>query len=113
MHFVLGQFNYMVDIVYAPLNAPIIHLHLDVRDNATVLEVLQQSGLLESHPEIQQLSVGIFSKLVDYSTKISVGDRIEIYRPLLIDPMEKRRQRAKKIVTPQRHPGHSEGSQNG
>lgn len=85
----------MVDVVYAPLNAPIIHLHMDDVDNLTVGEVLQQSGLLETHPEICDLSVGIFSKLVDYNTKVRSGDRIEIYRPLLIDPMEKRRQRAK------------------
>jgi hypothetical protein len=85
----------MVDVVYAPLDAPIIHLHLDIADNLTVGEVLQQSGLLETHPEIRDLSVGIFSKAVDYNTKVRLGDRIEIYRPLLIDPMEKRRQRAK------------------
>ena len=85
----------MVDVVYAPLDAPMIHLHMDVVDNLTVGEVLQQSGLLESHPEIRDLSVGIFSKPVDYNTQVRSGDRIEIYRPLLIDPMEKRRQRAK------------------
>lgn len=96
MHFVLGQRNYMVDIVYAPLDAPIVYVHLDVAENVTVGEVLEQSGLLESHPEIRALSVGIFSKPADYNTKVSAGDRIEIYRPLLIDPMEKRRQRAKR-----------------
>lgn len=85
----------MVEVVFAPLDAPMIHLHVDAPDNLTVEEVLQQSGLLESHPEIRDLSVGIFSKLVDYNTKVRLGDRIEIYRPLLIDPMEKRRQRAK------------------
>lgn len=85
----------MVDVIYAPLDAPIIHLHLDIGEHVTVGEVLQQSGLFETCPEIRDLSVGIFSKLVDYDTKVRPDDRIEIYRPLLIDPMEKRRQRAK------------------
>ncbi len=84
-----------VELVYAPIASALIHLHLDVSEGATVGDVLNQSGLLDSLPEIRGLSVGIFSKQVDLSVKVKSGDRIEIYRPLLIDPMEKRRQRAK------------------
>lgn len=84
-----------VELVYAPLSETMIHLRLTVSDGATVDDVLKLSGLLERHPEASTFSVGIFSKKVDYNTEVQQGDRIEIYRPLLIDPMEKRRQRAK------------------
>ncbi len=87
-----------VEVVYAPVNDAMIHLRLSVADGKTVGDVLQHSGLLESHPEVRALTVGIFSKQVDYNTIVQSGDRVEIYRPLLIDPMEKRRQRVKKIV---------------
>lgn len=88
-----------VEVVYAPLSAPMVHLRLMVLEGATVKDVLHQSGVLVSHPETCGLSVGIFSKLVDESTLVQSGSRIEIYRSLLIDPMEKRRERAKKKLT--------------
>jgi putative ubiquitin-RnfH superfamily antitoxin RatB of RatAB toxin-antitoxin module len=84
-----------VELVYAPIGAPIIHLHLQVAPKRTVREVIYQSGLQAHYPEIFSYSVGVFSKLVDLNTIVCAGDRIEIYRPLLIDPMEKRRRRAK------------------
>ena len=87
-----------VELVYAPLNEAMIHLRLSIADGKTVGDVLKISGLLESHPETCTLAVGIFSKQVDYNTVVQLGDRIEIYRPLLIDPMEKRRQRAKSTL---------------
>lgn len=95
MHFVHGQLHYMVEVIYSPLNAPMIHMHLDVPEHATVGEVLHLSGLWDTHPEIRDLSVGIFSKAVELTTVVKAGDRVEIYRPLLLDPMEKRRRRAK------------------
>ena len=84
-----------VEVVYRPINATMVHLHLQVADGATVEDVLQVANLYLTHPETKTLSVGIFSKKVELDTKIKAGDRIEIYRSLLIDPMEKRRQRAK------------------
>lgn len=86
-----------IEVVYVPANEAMIHLRFNIADGKTVGDVLQRSGLLESHPEVRALSVGIFSKQVDYNTVVQSGDRVEIYRPLLIDPMEKRRQRVKRI----------------
>jgi putative ubiquitin-RnfH superfamily antitoxin RatB of RatAB toxin-antitoxin module len=85
----------MVELIYAPKDRPIIHLHLPVSEGATVGDVLTQSGLMAIYPEICGLSVGIFGKQVELTTKVEDGSRIEIYRPLLIDPMEKRRRRAR------------------
>jgi len=84
-----------VELVYMPAEQPVIHLHLTVTLGATVADVLQCSELLLSHPEIKDMPVGIYAKPVTLDTIVKSGDRIEIYRPLMIDPKEKRRQRAR------------------
>ncbi len=84
-----------VELVYVPVDKPAIHLKLTIASGATVADVLQQSDLLLTHPEIRALPVGIFAKPVLLNTVVKPGDRIEIYRPLMIDPKEKRRQRAR------------------
>ena len=50
------------------------------------------------YPEINlnENKVGIFSKQRELQDVVQAGDRIEIYRPLLIDPKAARRLRAKK-----------------
>ena len=40
--------------------------------------------------------IGIFGKVVDPGTRLADGDRVEIYRPLALDPKEARRRRARK-----------------
>ena len=87
-----------VELVYIPVGQQPIHLQLTVAPGTTVGGVLQQSGLLQSHPEIHDLPVGVFAKLVSLNTQVKSGDRIEIYRPLMIDPKEKRRQRARQTI---------------
>lgn len=85
-----------VELLYAPINDVMVHLHLTVSEGETVENVIAQSGILERYPEVSHCAVGIYSKQVEKTATVQAGDRIEIYRPLLIDPMEKRRQRAKK-----------------
>lgn len=85
-----------IELLYAPVNDEMVHLHLTVSEGETVENVIAQSGILERYPEVSHFAVGIYSKQVEKTAIVQAGDRIEIYRPLLIDPMEKRRQRAKK-----------------
>jgi uncharacterized protein len=68
-------------------------LSLEVEKGSTVLDVLKRSGLESLHPECEIFSmpVGIFSQRVSLETLVQDGDRIELYRPLTITPMEKRR----------------------
>ncbi|OGO95212.1 MAG: RnfH family protein [Coxiella sp. RIFCSPHIGHO2_12_FULL_42_15] len=75
-----------------------IEIPLVVEVNCTVALAIQRSAILPRFPEIQypQVSVGIFSKLVSLDARLHAGDRIEIYRPLKIDPKQARRLRAKK-----------------
>ena len=61
----------------------------------TVEAAIRQSGLLQRHPEIDlsQQPVGIWSRLVPLQQELCAGDRIEIYRPLTVDPATTLRQR--------------------
>lgn len=62
---------------------------LNLPAGATVRDALAASGF-EGH------AVGIFGKRVDLEQRLADGDRVEIYRPLAMDPKEARRQRALK-----------------
>jgi len=69
---------------------------LELAPGSTVADAIRHSALLEQCPEID-LSVnrvGIFASLCELDHKVAAGDRIEIYRPLKIDPKEARRRRA-------------------
>ena len=57
---------------------------------------MRHSGILDEFPEIRlsENKVGIFGKLAKLSATLRDGDRIEIYRALIADPKEVRRQRA-------------------
>jgi len=65
-------------------------LRLDVADDATVQNAIDQSGLLANHPEIDlgRQKVGVFGKIVALDTVLQPGDRVEIYRPLICDPTQ-------------------------
>jgi uncharacterized protein len=85
-----------VEVAYAlPEEQTIIAL--DLPEGATVLRAIQVSQLLERFPSIDLSvqSVGIFGRLVTLETLLEEGDRVEIYCPLRVDPMEARRARAK------------------
>ena len=69
---------------------------ITVANGASIRDVILQSRLLQQFPDlnIDKLEAGIFSKKMSLDHVISDGDRVEIYRPLLIDPKEARRRRA-------------------
>lgn len=84
-----------VEVVYARPDKQML-IAVAVEPGATVEEAIHRSGVLKNFPEIN-LDVnkaGIFSKLVKLNAPLRAGDRVEIYRPLLADPKEMRRQRA-------------------
>lgn len=73
------------------------HQSHSVAEGSTVQDVLTASDLLRNHPEwdINTLAIGIFSKKVALSHIVQQGDRIELYRSLVIDPKESRRKKLK------------------
>ncbi len=86
-----------IEVAYA-LPAHQVLLALRIRAGTTVREAVEQSGILESFPDIDLGSnqVGIFGKLTKLDHPLREGDRVEIYRPLIADPKEVRRLRAAK-----------------
>lgn len=87
--------NIQIEVAYA-LGKKQVLLHVCLPDGATVEEAIYHSGVLTQFPEIDLASnkVGIFSKLVKLDETVRDRDRVEIYRPLIADPKEVRRQRA-------------------
>ena len=78
-------------------------LSLSVPAGTTALEAVEQSGILKTYPNIDTNSdkMGIFSQVLGTkgldepaAYKMRERDRIEIYRPLIVDPKEVRRRRA-------------------
>ncbi len=71
---------------------------LELEAGATARDALQASGLVARHPELGSGAVplGIFGRRVRAETPLNDGDRIEIYRPLVADPKDARRRRAKR-----------------
>ena len=84
-----------VEVAYAKPDAQLI-LPLFVQAGITALEAIEASGITLKFPEIDlaQNKIGIFGKLVKPDTVLRDKDRVEIYRKLLADPKEVRRQRA-------------------
>jgi uncharacterized protein len=69
---------------------------VNLPDGATVAEALVQARAQSAGIEVPwEADVGIFGELCDRSAVPRDGDRIEIYRPLRLDPKESRRERAR------------------
>ncbi len=84
-----------VEVVYAkPERQEVVQVALPV--GASVIQAIEASGLLSKYPEIdlQTNKLGVFAKLVKAEAGLRDRDRVEIYRPLIADPKEVRKQRA-------------------
>ena len=84
-----------VEVIYAlPEKTELVAL--DLPEGTTVLQAIEASGLLEKHPEIdvKKNKFGIYAKLAKADAVLRERDRVEIYRPLIADPKEVRKQRA-------------------
>lgn len=84
-----------VEVAYALPNKQVL-IQMDLPPGATVESAILHSGVLAQFPDIDltRNKIGIFSKIVTLDTLVRDRDRIEIYRPLIADPKEIRRQRA-------------------
>jgi putative ubiquitin-RnfH superfamily antitoxin RatB of RatAB toxin-antitoxin module len=74
-------------------------LALELPAPATALDAIRASGVLQRHPELglDEPMIGIWGRACAPDTMLDDGDRVEIYRPLRLDPNEARRLRAKQL----------------
>lgn len=71
---------------------------LEVTAGSTLADAIAQSGVIEMFEgfELDTTKAGIFGLKASHDHVLREGDRVEIYRPLIADPKESRRQRALK-----------------
>jgi hypothetical protein len=86
-----------IEVAYATPDKQVL-LGLSVPAGTTVAEGIEQTTIRDEFPELKMAiqAVGIFSRKVPLDHVLREGDRVEIYRPLIADPKEARRQRALK-----------------
>ena len=89
-----------VEVVYALPEKQYLQ-RLTLEEGATVESAIRASGLLELRSDIDlaKNKVGIYSRPVKLADELKDGDRVEIYRPLIADPKELRRQRAERAAS--------------
>jgi hypothetical protein len=68
-------------------------LSLRVADGTTVRDAIEQSEIAKHFPEfdVDRMAAGIWGRPVDRQHRLKDGDRLELYRPLVMDPREARR----------------------
>jgi hypothetical protein len=84
-----------IEVAYAtPARQALIKVQAP--EGCTVGQAIELSGIREAFPGIviDPAAVGIFSRKVSMDHELREGDRVEIYRPLIADPKEMRKQRA-------------------
>jgi putative ubiquitin-RnfH superfamily antitoxin RatB of RatAB toxin-antitoxin module len=87
--------EFEIEVVFASSEKQAL-LTVAVSSGATVAEVVTTSGVLDQFPDQPrgELSFGIWGRLVEGDRIVKRGDRVELYRPLDLDPREARRQLA-------------------
>lgn len=92
------QSTIRVEVAYARPDRQLI-LETSVPEGSSCAEAVRCSGILQAFPEIDpdRATMGIFGKRVMNPARhpVAEGDRVEIYRPLKVEPGRARRERAR------------------
>ena len=84
-----------VTVAYSPAPRQVREWALDVPQGCTAIQAIAQCGVLAEFADLTQsdLNAGIWGKRYSLAHKLKANDRIEIYRPLRVDPKVARRER--------------------
>ena len=87
----------IVEVAYA-LEKKQTLLELEVSEGTTLEQAVELSGIIDIYPQVDLTKdkTGIFGKIAKLDTILREKDRIEIYRPLIADPKQVRKERAAK-----------------
>jgi len=90
----------MAELISIEVVYPLAHKQeifvVSLPEGASVRQAIEVSGVLQKYPEIDltKNKLGVFAKLAKPDSPLRDRDRVEIYRPLIADPKEVRKQRA-------------------
>ena len=84
-----------VTVAYSLRAGVVDEVALSLAAGATVRDALQASGLVTRHPNVDfsEMRVGVWGKPRSLDDLLRDRDRVEVYRPLTVDPKEARRLR--------------------
>ena len=84
-----------IELVYSPAATMVQRIELTLVEGSCLSDALHLSGVLGDEPAVRLdgLKVGIWGRVMPLDTVLRDRDRIEIYRPLTVDPKEARRLR--------------------
>jgi putative ubiquitin-RnfH superfamily antitoxin RatB of RatAB toxin-antitoxin module len=84
-----------VTLVYSPKPRVVRELIASVPDGTTVHQALVLSGMMAEYPDLanDETKIGIWGRLSSHTQALRDQDRIEVYRPLTVDPKVARRER--------------------
>ncbi len=90
--------GFAVTVVYSPEPRKVAEVTLQLTAPCSVFQVLQHSGFLAKYPEIdpQHMLLGVWGQKASPAQLLRDQDRVEIYRPLQVDPKMARRERFRK-----------------
>ncbi len=96
-----------VSVAYSPQARVVDETELSLPAGATLVDAVRASGLLERHPglDLAQAKFGVWGRVQPLETVLRERDRVEVYRPLQVDPKEARRLRYRKVGQAGRTPG--------
>ncbi len=101
-----------VDVIYAQSECRTLR-RVELDEGATAAEAVAASGLWADFPELDSTAelFARFGRLIGRQARLSDGDRIEILRPLVIDPKEARRRSAARSGRPSPRNGGADSSE--
>lgn len=84
-----------VSVAYSPRAGEVDLCELTLPAGSTVADALRESGLARRHPgaNLAEAALGVWGAFVSADQLLRDRDRVEVYRPLLVDPKEARRRR--------------------
>ena len=90
-----GAADIAVSVVYSPRAGVVDEVPLRLPAGATVADAVLASGLRQRYPgpDFAQVAVGVWGVLRAPQDALREADRVELYRPLTVDPKEARRRR--------------------
>ena len=90
-----SEMTLSITVVYSPQPRQVSEIHLEVQPGSTATDALRRSGVLASltADEVQTLELGVWGRKVPVDYPLRAHDRVELYRPLTVDPKVARRER--------------------